>query len=43
MVGLILGEGNLPRFVITNLRKQKKEFLILDLTKNKKYKKYKNS
>jgi len=43
MVGLIVGEGNLPRFVIFNLRKQKKEFLILDLTKNKKYKKYKNS
>jgi len=43
MVGLIVGEGNLPRFVITNLKKQKKEFLILDLTKNKKYKKYKNS
>jgi len=43
MVGLIVGEGNLPRFVITNLKKIKKEFLILDLTKNKKYKKYNNS
>jgi len=43
MVGLVVGEGNLPKFVITNLKKQKKEFLILDLTKNKKYKSYKNS
>ena len=43
MLGLIVGESNLPRFLINKLLKNNVKFLILDLTKNNIYKKYKNS
>jgi DUF1009 family protein len=43
MLGLIVGESDLPRFLINKLLKKKLEFLILDLTKSNIYKKYKNS
>lgn len=43
MLGLIVGESRLPNFVINKLLKKNVEFLILDLTKSKIYKKYKNS
>ena len=43
MLGLIVGESNLPRFLINKLLKKNAKFLILDLTKNNIYKKYKNS
>ena len=43
MLGLIVGESDLPRFLINKLLKKKLEFLILDLTKFNIYKKYKNS
>ena len=43
MLGLIVGESNLPNFVINKLLKKNIEFLILDLTKFNIYKKYKNS
>jgi DUF1009 family protein len=43
MLGLIVGESNLPNFVINKLLKKNIEFLILDLTKSNIYKKYKNS
>ena len=43
MLGLIVGESNLPRFLINKLLKKNVKFLILDLTKNNIYKKYKNS
>ena len=43
MLGLIVGETELPKFLIKTLLKQNKDFLILDLTKLNIYKKYKNS
>jgi len=43
MLGIIVGESSLPRFVINKLQKKNVEFLILDLTKFNTYKKYKNS
>jgi DUF1009 family protein len=43
MLGLIVGETNLPRFLINKLLKKNLEFVILDLTKSNIYKKYKKS
>ena len=43
MLGLIVGESDLPRFLINKLLKKNLEFLILDLTKSNIYKRYKNS
>ena len=43
MLGLIVGETDLPKFLIKKLLKQNKDFLILDLTKLNIYKKFKNS
>ena len=43
MLGLIVGETNLPRFVINKLLKNNVKFIILDLTKSNVYKKYINS
>ena len=43
MLGLIVGETSLPKFVIKKLLKKNVSFLILDLTKSNIYKKYKNS
>ena len=43
MLGLIVGESSLPKFVINKLLKKNVEFTILDLTKSNIYKKYKNS
>jgi DUF1009 family protein len=43
MLGLIVGETSLPKFVIKELLKKNVSFLILDLTKSNIYKKYKNS
>jgi len=43
MLGLIVGETSLPKFVIKELLKKNVSFLILDLTKYNIYKKYKNS
>jgi DUF1009 family protein len=43
MLGLIVGESSLPKFVINKLLKKSVEFIILDLTKSNIYKKYKNS
>jgi DUF1009 family protein len=43
MLGLIVGETGLPKFVIKVLLKKNVSFLILDLTKSNIYKKYKNS
>jgi len=42
MLGLIVGETDLPKFLIKTLLKKNKDFLILDLTKLNIYKKYKN-
>ena len=43
MLGLIVGETNLPRFIINKLLKNNVKFLILDLTKSNVYKNYINS
>ena len=43
MLGLIVGETDLPRFLINKLLKKNLKFVILDLTKSNIYKKYKNS
>ena len=40
MIGLIFGENNFPKEI---LKKIKKNYLIIDLTKNKAFKKDKNS
>ena len=42
MIGLILGETNFPKKILKKI-KNKKKYLIIDLTKNKKFKKDKNS
>ena len=42
MIGLIFGETDFPRYILKKI-KNKKKYLIIDLTKNKKYKKDKNS
>jgi hypothetical protein len=43
MLGLIVGESDLPRFLINKLLKKNLEFVIIDLTKSNIYKNYKNS
>ncbi|MDC0418034.1 UDP-2,3-diacylglucosamine diphosphatase LpxI [Pelagibacteraceae bacterium] len=43
MIGLIFGENDFPKKILTKLKKLKKKYLIIDLTKNKIYKKEKNS
>ena len=34
MLGLIVGESSLPKFVVNKLLKNNLEFLIIDLTKS---------
>ena len=43
MIGLIFGETNFPKEILKKIKKNKKKYLIIDLTKNKIYKKDKNS
>jgi hypothetical protein len=43
MLGLVVGDSNLPKFLINKLLKKNLDFIILDLTKKNIYKKYKNS
>jgi DUF1009 family protein len=43
MIGLIFGENNFPKKILQNIKKTKKKYLIIDLTKNKIYKNNKNS
>ena len=40
MIGLIVGDTSLPKFVINKLVQKKINFLILDLTEKNIYKKY---
>jgi UDP-2,3-diacylglucosamine hydrolase len=42
MIGLIFGETDFPKQILKKI-KRKKKYLIIDLTKNKSFKKYKNS
>jgi len=43
MIGLIFGETNFPIEILKKIRKKKLKYLIIDLTKKKKFKKDKNS
>ena len=42
MIGLIFGETDFPKQILKKI-KNKKKYLIIDLTKQKIFKKYKNS
>ncbi len=42
MIGLIFGESEFPKYILKKIKK-KRNFLIIDLTRKKKFKKYKNS
>ena len=42
MIGLIFGETNLPKEILKKIKKIKKKYLIIDLTKNKTFKKDNN-
>ena len=43
MIGLFLGDTTFPELIINKLNKLKKKYFIIDLTKNNKFKKHKNS
>ena len=43
MIGLIFGETSFPKEILKKVKKKKKKYLIIDLTKNKSFKKEKNS
>jgi DUF1009 family protein len=43
MIGLIFGETNFPKEILKQIKKIKKNYLIIDLTKSKIFKKDKNS
>ena len=42
MIGLVFGETNFPKEILKKIKKIKKKYLIIDLTKNKNFKKDKN-
>ena len=42
MIGLIFGETNFPNKILRKIKKKKSKYLIIDLTKRKKFKKDKN-
>ena len=42
MIGLFLGDKNLPLEILKKIKKKKKKYFIIDLTKNNKFKKDKN-
>ncbi len=43
MIGLFLGEKNLPKLIVKSLQKKKLKFFIIDLSKKKIFKKFYNS
>ena len=43
MIGLFLGEKDLPIQILKKIKKKKLNYFIIDLTKNNKFKKNKNS
>jgi UDP-2,3-diacylglucosamine hydrolase len=43
MIGLFLGNTDFPKLILDKLKKQKKKYFIIDLTKNNKFKRNKNS
>jgi DUF1009 family protein len=42
MIGLIFGETNFPIEILNKIKKRKLKYLIIDLSKSKKFKKDKN-
>jgi len=42
MIGLIFGETDFPKEILKKIKKTKKKYLIIDLTKKKIFKKNKN-
>ena len=43
MIGLIFGETNFPFEILKKIKKKRQKYLILDLTKGKKFKREKHS
>ena len=43
MIGLFLGKTDFPKLILNKIKKNKKEYFIIDLTRNNKFKKDKNS
>ena len=43
MIGLIFGDTDLPNVILKNIKKKKIKYIIIDLSKQKKFKKEKNS
>ena len=43
MIGLFLGEKDLPNEIVKKIERKKIKYFIIDLTKNNKFKKNKNS
>ena len=43
MIGLIFGETNFPREILRKVKKRRIKYLIIDLSKSKKFKKDKSS
>ena len=43
MIGLFLGEKDLPNQILKKIKRKKIKYFIIDLTKNNKFKKNKNS
>ena len=43
MIGLIFGDTDLPNVILNNIKKKKVKYIIIDLSKYKKFKKDKNS
>ena len=42
MIGLIFGETSFPKEILKKIKKKKKKYLIIDLTKNRIFKREKN-
>ena len=42
MIGLIFGDDDFPKEILKNYQKKKIRYLIIDLSKSKKFKKIKN-
>ena len=43
MIGLIFGDTDFPNIILNTIKKQKIKYLIIDLSKSRKFKKDKNS
>ena len=43
MIGLFLGDTDFPEIVLKKIKKLKKEYFIIDFSKNNKFKRDKNS